>query len=297
MGHENVGVIAKAGEVRRSPGRAARATGSSSSTTSGASLRVVPPRRVPPLRADRLAHEPRRAPLRLPSVDNPPPLGRLRQYMYLPWNAVMHRVPDGVTAELAGIVTPLSNGIEWALYDCGVASGPPCSSRDPGSRGCPRSSRAKQAGASLIVVTGTSRDAARLELAKVLGADAGSTSSRRTRSSAYWRSPAARASTSSSTAPRAGTAPVLLGIDALKRRGRPAHPGRARGVPRLPAEEAHREGDHDQERARHSYARSSSPWSSSRRSGSRWSDWRRTRSASTRPTRAIRTGGRRGDRT
>ena len=29
----------------------------------------------------------------------------------------LHRVPDSVRAELAGMVTPLSNGIEWALND------------------------------------------------------------------------------------------------------------------------------------------------------------------------------------
>ena len=32
-----------------------------------------------------------------------------------PGTPSLHKVPDGVTAELAGLVTPLSNGIEWAL--------------------------------------------------------------------------------------------------------------------------------------------------------------------------------------
>ena len=50
------------------------------------------------------------------SSENPGTLwGGFSEYMYLPWNAVLHKVPDGVTAELAGLVTPLSNGIEWAL--------------------------------------------------------------------------------------------------------------------------------------------------------------------------------------
>src|SRR6201996_7767308 len=52
--------------------------------------------------------------------DNPYHLwGGFAQYLYLPWNAVLHKVPDSVTAELAGIATPLSNGIEWALVDGG----------------------------------------------------------------------------------------------------------------------------------------------------------------------------------
>ena len=68
----------------------------------------------------------------------------------------------------------------------------------------------------------------------------------RTRSTGSWSSPAARASTSSSTArPAPGTAPVLLGIDALEApRGDHGHPGRGGGVPRLPAQEDDREVHH-----------------------------------------------------
>ena len=55
------------------------------------------------------------------TADNPQHLwGGFAQYTYLPWNAVVHKVPDNVTAELAGIVTPLSNGIEWALFDAQI---------------------------------------------------------------------------------------------------------------------------------------------------------------------------------
>src|SRR3954467_7890791 len=91
--------------------------------------------------------------------------------MYLPWNAVLHRVPDGVTAELAGIVTPLSNGIEWALYDAGVGFMSSVLIQGPGQQGLSQVVACRQAGAALIVVTGTTRDAARLELARSLGAD------------------------------------------------------------------------------------------------------------------------------
>jgi hypothetical protein len=38
----------------------------------------------------------------------------------LPWNAVIHHVPKGVTAELAGLVTAMANGVEWSLFDGGV---------------------------------------------------------------------------------------------------------------------------------------------------------------------------------
>src|SRR5947208_3491427 len=97
--------------------------------------------------------------------------GGFAQYMYLPWNAVLHKVPDTVSDDEAGIITPLSNGIEWALYDCGVGFMSTVLIQGPGQQGLSQVVACRQAGASLIVVTGTSRDKARLELAKTLGAD------------------------------------------------------------------------------------------------------------------------------
>src|SRR5262249_49512228 len=42
-----------------------------------------------------------------PSDEKPPHLwGGFAQYVYLPWNAVVHHVPKGVSPELAGLVTP-----------------------------------------------------------------------------------------------------------------------------------------------------------------------------------------------
>src|ERR671930_2217792 len=97
--------------------------------------------------------------------------GGFAQYMYLPWNAVLHKLPDTISDEEAGIVTPLSNGIEWALYDAGVGFMSTVLIQGPGQQGLSQVVACKQAGAALIVVTGTSRDAARLELARKLGAD------------------------------------------------------------------------------------------------------------------------------
>jgi threonine dehydrogenase-like Zn-dependent dehydrogenase len=91
--------------------------------------------------------------------------------MYLPWNAVIHKVPDSVSPELAGIVTPLSNGIEWALFDCKVGYNSTVLIQGPGQQGLSQVVACKQAGASLIIVTGTTKDAARMDVAKILGAD------------------------------------------------------------------------------------------------------------------------------
>lgn len=102
----------------------------------------------------------------------PPHLwGGFAEYLYLPWNAVVHPVPNSVPAELAGVATPLSNGIEWALFDCEVGFGSTVLVQGPGQQGLAQVVACKQAGASLIVVTGTARDGARLEVARRLGAD------------------------------------------------------------------------------------------------------------------------------
>lgn len=106
------------------------------------------------------------------SAANPPYLwGGFAQYMYLPWNAVLHKVPDNVTPELAGLVTPMSNGIEWALLDCKVGYATTVLIQGPGQQGLSQVVACKQAGASLIIVTGTSSDTARMEVARQLGAD------------------------------------------------------------------------------------------------------------------------------
>jgi threonine dehydrogenase-like Zn-dependent dehydrogenase len=97
--------------------------------------------------------------------------GGFAQYVYLPWNAVVHRVPAGVSAELAGLVTPMANGVEWSLFDGGVGYDSAVLIQGPGQQGLSQTVICKQAGAALIIVTGTSKDGARLRVAKELGAD------------------------------------------------------------------------------------------------------------------------------
>ncbi len=97
--------------------------------------------------------------------------GGFAQYVYLPWNAVVHKVPAGVSPELAGLVTPMANGVEWSLFDGGVGYNSKVLIQGPGQQGLSQTVICKQAGASLIIVTGTSKDKARMEVAKSLGAD------------------------------------------------------------------------------------------------------------------------------
>jgi len=97
--------------------------------------------------------------------------GGFGHYLYLPWNAVLHKVPDNVSAELAGISTPMANGVQWTLFEAGIGYGTKVLIQGPGQQGLCQVVTAKQAGADLIIISGTSKDAARLEVAKALGAD------------------------------------------------------------------------------------------------------------------------------
>ena len=106
------------------------------------------------------------------SLDIAPGLwGGFSHYVYLPLNAVLHKVPRGLSPEEAGLATPMSNGIQWTLFDGGLSTSTVLI-QGPGQQGMCCLMAAKQAGADRIIVTGTSRDARRLEVAKALGADA-----------------------------------------------------------------------------------------------------------------------------
>ncbi len=154
------------------------------------------------------------------SSDNPYHLwGGFAQYMYLPWNAVTHKVPDNVSDDEAGIVTPLSNGIEWALFDCGVGFMSTVLIQGPGQQGLSQVVACKQSGAALVIVTGTTRDAARLELAKRLGADHVIDVQQDDALGRVMEITAGKGvDVVLDCTAGAGTSPVLLGIDALKRR-------------------------------------------------------------------------------
>lgn len=145
--------------------------------------------------------------------------GGFSQYMYLPWNAVLHRVPDGVSAELAGLVTPLSNGIEWALFEAEVGYDSTVLIQGPGQQGLSQAIACKQAGASLIIMSGTSKDVARLELATELGVDHTIVVQEEDPLERVLEFTGGRGvDVVLDCTAGAGTAPVMLGVEALKRR-------------------------------------------------------------------------------
>jgi threonine dehydrogenase-like Zn-dependent dehydrogenase len=155
------------------------------------------------------------------SMDTAPGLwGGFSHYVYLPINAVIHKVPDRVTPEEAGVATPMSNGIQWTLIDGGVEYGSTVLIQGPGQQGLCCLMAAKQAGAARIIITGTAKDTRRLEVAKIFGADAVvNVQSEDALSIVQMMTNGRGVDVVIDCTVGAGTAPILLGIEATKRRG------------------------------------------------------------------------------
>ena len=105
--------------------------------------------------------------------NNPSPSrldGGFRQYLYLPPNVVLHKLPQTMTADEAALALPVGNGVQWACKEGEAGPGKTIVVQGPGSKGLGSTLAAKKFGAT-VIVTGLSKDATRLEAAKRLGAD------------------------------------------------------------------------------------------------------------------------------
>ena len=102
----------------------------------------------------------------------PPSLwGGCSHYMYLHPQAMVYKVPDGVSPAEASLYIPIANGIRWVQQIAQGRSGDTIVIQGPGQQGLGCVIGAKEAGVSCIIVSGLKRDAKRLETARELGAD------------------------------------------------------------------------------------------------------------------------------
>jgi threonine dehydrogenase-like Zn-dependent dehydrogenase len=108
-------------------------------------------------------------------AEEPPGLwGGNAQYLYLPPNAVLHRIPDDLAPSLAVWTLPLANALDWVLgagrLGGRLGAGETIVILGPGYHGIAAAAVARHAGARHVVVCGLPRDRARLRLAESLGA-------------------------------------------------------------------------------------------------------------------------------
>lgn len=96
--------------------------------------------------------------------------GGFAEYVYVHPNSIVHRMPAAIGDEVATLFIPISNGIQWVVKEGGLRLGDRVLIVGPGQHGLGCVVAAREAGASAIVVVGTSRGSDRLALAMDLGA-------------------------------------------------------------------------------------------------------------------------------
>jgi len=105
-------------------------------------------------------------------LERPPGLwGAYAEYMYLDPGSIVHKVRKDLPASTVALFNPLGAGFRWAVEIPRTAPGDTVLVLGPGQRGLASVIAARAAGADTIIVTGTTRDAAKLALARELGAD------------------------------------------------------------------------------------------------------------------------------
>jgi len=104
-------------------------------------------------------------------LEKPPALwGGYATHTRLAPRSVVHKVSTRIAAPIAVLFNPLAAGIRWAVQMPGTSIGDKVLILGPGQRGLASVIAAREAGASMIAVTGLARDRAKLALAREFGA-------------------------------------------------------------------------------------------------------------------------------
>ena len=90
--------------------------------------------------------------------------------VYLHPDSIVYPVSDSISAELAPLFIPISNGLDWVERVGDLRVGGSVLIHGPGAHGLGCVIGARECGAATIIVAGLARDRARLDLAKTLGA-------------------------------------------------------------------------------------------------------------------------------
>lgn len=151
----------------------------------------------------------------------PPGLwGGYGRYLYLPYGAVWHRVPEGVRPEDASLFIALGNGVQWTTVEGGLRAGQSLLIQGPGQMGAACVVAARSIGAELVIVTGLSLDADRLEVCRRLGADATiDVENDDVRERVAELTGGRGVDVTIDATARAGSDPLHVAVDVLKRRG------------------------------------------------------------------------------
>lgn len=105
-------------------------------------------------------------------LSQPPGIwGAYAEYMHLDAHSLVHKVRKDIPASIAVMFNPLGAGFRWAVEIPKTGPGDTVLILGPGQRGLASVIAARAAGADTIIVTGIGRDAAKLALARELGAD------------------------------------------------------------------------------------------------------------------------------
>jgi threonine dehydrogenase-like Zn-dependent dehydrogenase len=146
--------------------------------------------------------------------------GGYSRYLYMPFGAVWHRVPEGVRPEDASLFIALGNGVQWTTVEGGLKSGQRLLVQGPGQMGAACVVAARSLGAELVIVTGLSLDADRLEVCRQLGADATiDVEKEDVRERVHELTGGHGVDVTIDATARAGAEPLQVAVDVLKRRG------------------------------------------------------------------------------